>query len=465
MFNKDFFILLLLVFFIYFLGDLTLSLLAGRFVKKINLFLRLAFNWLIGNSIFVFTLHFLFFINRLDWLQLKNFLVALGFILLLKIALSIKNKDYVNVDFVNWVYLLLILVFFIPLMIESLTSFLIGWDAVAMWFFKAKAIFYDHFDQYLKSSDYLFSSKAYPIGISLVIASYARLIKFFNDQTIQFYFLLYYLNLVFLSFGLLLYFFKEKIHRFILLLIVFSFYTATNFVVYSHNGYVDLILAFVITSIFVLLYFLFEEREFKKGELLRLTTIGSGFSLTIKNEAVPFVFFIFLSLLVFAFYKKIKINRQKVLPQLMILFISFLPFILWQRYIRLNQVASFLDGHYLDFLKVENLKRIKLISNYLFIELLNTNKYNLSLIPLILLFVYSLFRLILDRRFTFTSLLLILIFFGQLISYVFIYVITPLPFVIQLETSLERVILQILPIFFTLTVIFVKIIYNKKNSN
>jgi hypothetical protein len=462
MLNKDFFILLSFIFFMYFLGDLVLSLLAGRFVKKINLFLRLAFNWLIGNSIFVFILHFLFFINRLDWLQLKNFLAALGFILLLKIALFIKNKDDVNADFVNWFCLFLILVFFIPLMIESLTSFLIGWDAVAMWFFKAKAIFYNQFDQYLKSNNYLFSSKAYPIGISLVIASYGRLINFFNDQTIQFYFLFYYLNLIFLSFGLLLYLFKGKIHRFILLLIVLSFYTATNFVVYSHNGYVDLILAFVITSIFVLLYFFFEEREFKKGELLRLITIGSGFSLTIKNEAVPFVVFIFLSLFIFVFCKKIKINWQKILFQLVILFISFLPFILWQRLIRLNQIVSFLDGHYLDFLKVENLKRIKLISNYLFIELLNTNKYNLSLIPLILLFVYCLFRLILDRRFTFTSLLLMLIFFGQLISYIFVYVITPLPFVIQLETSLERVILQILPIFFTLTIILIKRIWFEK---
>jgi hypothetical protein len=464
MLNKHFFILLIFIFSIYILGDLGLSLFASRFVKKNNLFLRLAFNWLIGNSIFVFIVHFLLFINRLDLLQLKNFHIAFGFILLLKIALSIKNKDDVNVDFANWVYLLLILVFFIPLMIESLTSFLIGWDAVAMWFFKAKAIFYNQFDQYLKSKDYLFSSKAYPIGISLVIASYGRLINFFNDQTIQFYFLFYYLNLIFLSFGLLLYLFKGKIHRFILLLIVLSFYTATNFVVYSHNGYVDLILAFVITSIFVLMYFLFEEREFKKSELLRLITIGSGFSLTIKNEAVPFVVFIFLSSLIFVFCKKIKIDWQKILFQLLLLFISFLPFILWQRYLRLNQVASFLDGHYLDFLKVENLKRIKLISNYLFIELLNTNKYNLSLIPLILLFVYSLFRLILDRRLTFTSLLLMLIFFGQLISYTFVYVITPLPFVIQLETSLERVILQILPIFFTLTAIFVREVFIEERN-
>jgi hypothetical protein len=176
------------------------------------------------------------------------------------------------------------------------------------------------------------------------------------------------------------------------------------------------------------------------------------------------VVFVFLSLLVFVFYKKIKIEWQKVLPQLVLFFISFLPFFLWQRYIRLNQVDSFLDGHYLDFLKVENLKRIKLISNYLFIELLNTNKYNLSLIPLILLFVYSLFRLIFDRRFTFTSLLLMLIFFGQLISYTFVYVITPLPFVIQLETSLERVILQILPIFFTLTAIFVREVFIEERN-
>jgi hypothetical protein len=55
-----------------------------------------------------------------------------------------------------------------------------------------------------------------------------------------------------------------------------------------------------------------------------------------------------------------------------------------------------------------------------------------------------------------------LIFFGQLISYIFVYVITPLPFVIQLETSLERVILQILPIFFTLTLILIKRIWFEK---
>lgn len=370
----------------------------------------------------------------------------------------IKQKRLTNLPHNYFIYLILIFLFFLPLIFNSLTNFLIEWDAVAIWFFKAKALFLENnFLNYIKNINWLFSSQAYPIGIPLIISSYYRLISKINDQSIQLYFLMFYLNLTIFNLGILIDFFEKKINKIILLLAVLSFYISSNIVVYSHNGYVDLILGSIFSVIFYLLYLFFNEKEVMlKNDLLKSIIILSGCSLMIKNEAIPFVFFTLLILLINFLSNINKINKKQIVSIIPYIIIFFFPFILWQFYLKLNQIPFFLEGHYLDFLQIENLKRVKTIFNYSFLEIFNTNKYSLNLISLIFLFIYQVSYLILSKRLKLEILWLMFLFFGIIFSYIYVYIITPLPFIVQLETSFERLILQLLPIFFILNAILLK---------
>lgn len=457
MLNKDLLIIFSLIFFIYLLGNFFLVILNKKTVKKLNLFLNLAYSWLIGNSLLIILLSILFFTNRTNLISWRLFLFFFGLIFFLWMFLLIKNKSFFQTQLINWFYLLIIIIFFLPLIINSLTSFLIDWDAIGVWFLKAKAIFSNRYLDYVKSDYYLFSGQAYPIGLPLIINLYFKLTNFFNDQTIQLYFLMYYLNLFFLSFGAALTLLKKYFHPLILLIFNLSFYIASNFIIYSHNGYADLPLSFFFAGIFFIFYLLLDKKKDEnQNELITTIIISLGGSLMIKNDALPF-FILNLIVLFFYLWSNRKIISQRYFFWLFFIFIiSFLPFFLWQNYIKTNQIPSFLTGHYFDFLKLENLKRIKIISNYLFIEFVNTNKYGLNLIFLSFVFVSSLFYLLLNKKLGFKKLGLLFIIFGQLMSYIFVYLITPLNFLKQLESSLERVVLQIIPVFFLLTVILLK---------
>ncbi len=458
MIEKSLSIIIFFIFFLYLLGDVFFQIFFSNLMRKINIFLRLSFAWILGNSIFSIFLMFLFAIKCFHRVNFLNFIYFFIFIFCIWIYFFIKQKRLNNFSLNYFIYLILIFIFFLPLILNSLTSFLIEWDAVAIWFLKAKALFLENnFLNYLKSNNWLFSSQAYPIGIPLVISSYYRLINNINDQSIQLYFLTFYLNLTIFSLGILIDFFEKKINKIILLLTLLSFYISSNIVVYSHNGYVDLLLGSVFAVIFYFLYLFLNERESElKTDLLKMIIIASGYSLMIKNEAIPFILITFFILIINLFINLEKINRKKIIFFAPYVIVFFFPFNFWQVYLKVYKIPSFLDGHYLDFIKIENLARLKTIFNYCFLEIFNTNKYNLSFIMLILLFIYQTSYLILNKKISSKIILLFFLFFGQFLSYIYIYLVTPLPFIVQLETSLERLILQVLPMFFILNGVLLK---------
>lgn len=456
---KDFAILHMLIIFLYEFGFIALRKFFSNFFRENNIYINLAGSWFIGNALISLILMMMFFVNLLNFINIKSFFVifiitSVFFFYFLGKTIIIRKLNYP-------LFLLLILLFFLPQIISSQTSFLIWWDAVAIWFFKAKALFYDNFFNFIKDNRYLFSSQSYPLGIPLLISSYYRLIGKINDQAIQLYFLMFYLNLVILSFGILINFFGKKINRFVLLLIVLSFYISTNFIIYSHNGYLDLILGSVFAFCFYLFLSFFDKREIShKKDLFRLISIFLGYSLILKNEAIPFFIVISISLLIFSLFENKKINLKDIFFSGSFLLISISPFLFWQIYLKINQIPSFIDGHHFDFLKIENLKRIKTIINYLYLETFNTNKYNLSLISFLFLFIFQISFLAGNHRLKLKSLLLISIIFAQLLSYIYIYTITPFPYISHIESSLERLFLHLLPMFFIINGFYAKEIIN-----
>jgi hypothetical protein len=141
---------------------------------------------------------------------------------ILFIFLFLKERKEIKLKKLNLVYFVFALIFFTPLMIESLTSFLISWDALAIWFLKAKALYVDqNILLFLKSKNFYYSSQAYPLGIPLIINIYYRLINKVNEQAIQFYFVWFFINMSFLFFGLLINFFEKSFSKFILFLYMF----------------------------------------------------------------------------------------------------------------------------------------------------------------------------------------------------------------------------------------------------
>jgi len=448
-FNKDNLIVFSFVFFIQILGLNFLLLFFENFFKKNNLFLNLSYSWFFGNAIFSFLIFFLFVFKKFNVLSLNIFFGLLFLTSILFIFLFLKERKEIKLKKLNLVYFVFALIFFTPLMIESLTSFLISWDALAIWFLKAKALYFDqNILPFLKSENFYYSSQAYPLGIPLIINIYYRLINKVNDQAIQFYFVWFFINMSFLFFGLLINFFEKSFSKFILFLLTLTLMISSAFIIYSHNGYVDFQLGYIFLVIFSLVYFFIAKKE-NRFLYPKLILLGLGYSLMIKNEALPFsLISVFILLVIFG----LNFGILNFVQKYFLYFLSFLPFLYWEFYRRANFIPSFLEGNLVP--KKENLPRLKMIFNYFFLEYFNTDKYGLNLI--IALFLIIFFGTILFYKGKIKKILpLFLILFFQIISYFYIFFITPFPYIVQLESSLERIFLQFIPLIYFLAIVFV----------
>jgi len=312
-FNKENLIVFSFVFFIQILGLNFLLLFFKKFFKENNLFLNLNYSWFFGNVVFSFFIFLLFVFKKMSFLNLKVFLLMLFFITILFIVSFLREKRKIELKKSNLIYLISILFFFTPLMIESLTSFLISWDSLAIWFLKAKALYIDKdILSFLKNENFYYSSQAYPVGILLIISVYYRLINQVNDQAIQFYFVWFFINMSFLFFGLLIKFFEKFFSKLILFLLTLSIMVNSAFIIYSHNGYVDLQLGYIFLTIFSFFYFFIVEKE-NLFVYSRLIILGLGYSLMIKNEALPFsVFCIFILLIIYLLKYNLLIFFKKI---------------------------------------------------------------------------------------------------------------------------------------------------------
>ena len=310
----------------------------------------------------------------------------------------------------------------------------------------------------------MYTSQAYPLGLPLLISTCYRLLNYVNDQVVQIYLLTYFINLVFLFFGILRSFFSKLTHNFISLLICLSLLISGSFVIYSHNGYADLPISFIFAVIFIITYlFLTEINRDIKFELLLMLVISGGMALTIKNESTTFVVISFLITGFFALKDKV-INGRKNLFILLLIFITFLfSFIYWQVYKSLNHINFYLDGNFLPTIK--SLKRIRMIFNYYFLEVLNTNRYNLTIIPMLFLFILELTYFVYKKHYFNRTFIMLGILLFQLGIYTYVYMITTMPFITQIESSLERLALQLLPCFYLLIIIFLKEIYLISQKN
>jgi len=449
LFNFDNLSIFIFIFFILFFGLFFLLIFFRDFFKKNNLFLNLSYSWFFGNAVLSFLIFLLFIFKKLSLINFNNFISLFITLFLLFLILIFKIKDEVKINRSNFFYFTLLLIFFIPLIIESLTSFLIGWDALAIWLFKAKALFLNQdILSLLRSKSFYYTSLAYPLGIPLIVSFYYRIIGQINDQAVQFYFVCFFLSMAFLFFGLLLKFFEKYFPKFFLFLITLSLMISSIFIIYSHNAYVDLQLGYIFLTIFSLFYSFISKKE-DNPTYSKLIILGLGYSLMIKNEALPFSLIV-LFLLIFIF--SLRWGFFNFFRKNFFYFLSFLPFLFWEVYRRVNLIPSFLDGNLIP--KKENFIRLKVVFNYFLLEYFNTAKYGLNLI--IVLFLIVFFGTILFYKRKIKEIIpLVVILFSQIISYFYVFLITPFPYIVQLESSLERIFLQFVPLIYFLAIVFI----------
>jgi hypothetical protein len=447
--NQAFFDLLLFIGLVYLLGFNILVRLIKAKSTPLNLFLKLGFSWVIGNFSLMFLVTGLAYLNNLPLINRTNFyggslllLVATGVWLIKKNqTVPFQTKSCLQ----DLIIFLLIIFFFLKLMVASLTTPMLSFDALAMWFLKAKSFFYHSGfwdNQLFYNSFFNNSNKTYPIGFSLIVASYWRIINFANDQTIQFYLLFFYLNSLFLFIGCLLKL-SHCLHRINLLLLSLSLFTIPIMVIYSHNGYADLPLALIILSTIVVQLILLVSEPTADYFYLLLIILSSG--VLYKNEGfVWLIIGLFSSLIIYWFRFP---KEQKKVNQLcrwgIVLIVCLIPYLLWHYFLSTIKAPFYLNSGTLTGVQ---LTRLKFLFNMFCLEIINTSKYGILLIAYLLIGSVSWTAWWLKRHY-----LLFLPLFclaAQLAGYFYVYLITTMPFELQLTTSLERLILHLLPGFF-----------------
>lgn len=455
--HSHFTALFLYVGFLYLTGFAFLMFFYQSLLRKHNLFFIIGLSWGLGNFLTGVFLYVLAIINKFNLINLDNLVKPL--LLLAGLTLfwgyrSRKKFFSVKINKTNLMALGLLIWFFAPWLYSSFFSYLIDWDAVAIWMFKAKAFFFSPglWDNVFFQEQALFqyAHRAYPIGLPLLIGAYYRLANAVNDQIAQFYLALFYFNLVMLFYGFLRNHLKT-INAWLILLITVSILIFPYLVIYSHNGYADVPFSFVVTLGFVLFIFLHHETEEKIKTLYAgLILLVSGLGLLIKNEGLPFFLIINLFALIRIVQPRQKLlSLKRVLISVLVLTLVLFPVIFWPYFKRLTHLEA--DSYLFNAaISPDFIPRLKFIFNLYLNQIIDTSRYGILLIPLLLIFVVEVTFLLVGKQWR--SLMPSLMIIFQLAVYTMIYAVTTVPLDWQVLTSFDRLLLHVLPAFFLVIV-------------
>jgi hypothetical protein len=338
-----------------------------------------------------------------------------------------------------------------------------SWDALAMWLMKAKSFFYSAglWDNQLYTKpgfDYLI--KAYPIVFSLLIAGFYKIINQVNDQIVQFYLVFFYLNVIFVALG---YFITLLKNKWLSLMVCLITVLIPNFFIYAANGYADLPLAMTILAGLVS-YLLYQNS--KEEGYIYLLILSGGLAASFKNDGLPFLMITLVlgglilgkKLLVTS---KLKMKVFLILKYLLATIITVVPLIVWGLVLKKLQLV-----HYFDYgtINLQSVRRLSLIYFYYMAAITDVSKYGLTIVPLLLLIVYELSYRCIKKDWQ--KIIPGLIILGQLVAYTLAYLKTPLPLELHLQTSAERVFLQIMPAFLVYGVYLAKErLFHEENPN
>ncbi|MCR4326809.1 MAG: hypothetical protein NUV52_04095 [Candidatus Roizmanbacteria bacterium] len=429
---------------LYSTGILLYSWLIGSFWKKHDLLITLPVSWILGNGFWMLILLGLAGANLLPLITLSRVvtislittLVALFFILrvvrlipLLIVALTV---------FILW-----------PVIEHASHSYLIEWDAVAMWFLKAKSWYLSSgiSDNALyTSSHYLYSERSHAIGVPLMISAFYRSIGHVNDQIAQLYLVQYY---VLLTIALLGFLKKQStsLSWFTLWPLVLFVMISPSYIRFAASGYLDIAIALVITGVTGLWLMLCTTVDRKESLRLALLTIVVGATASyLKNEGMVITAVSVLATLGWYLTAYRRLTGTEWGSFIVAGLYASAGITIWQQMKRIYGISIYLGEH---ISATTMLSRIKPILFHYLDTLYNTSGFGIGLVLLFITIVITITVSLVTRQgkhLTAYAIPLIL-----LSSYTGVYLITPLNFSLQLTSSFERLLLQLIPAFLLAT--------------
>jgi len=447
---------------IYLIGGLSLKVFNDQLIKKNNLFLNLGLSWGIGNAILILILYFLAFAGKLEWIQLTSGAGLLVLVLIGGMIVLMKSRKIAwRFKWQNWLLLLGSLIFLLPLIRHSFFAPLNAWDALGVWLIKAKALFYFPGvieSGFFKESFYDYTHQDYPLALPLLVTAFYRLLGSVNDQAVQFYLLNFFINFIFILTGTMIQMSKNRIALSNIFIITLLIIEMPNMILFSHNGYADIPMAFFMIAAMKLFFDLFSERKttFNTLPLLILMTLTSA---SFKVEGFSFIGVMGITLLIMQWVKPKNLRKIPLVKISLATLIGLAPITVWEIYKYKQGIADTYAG---AGLAIVNFSKLKMIIHYYFNELFDTNRYLLTLI--LAFFVYALEVLFMISKKMIISLIPHLIIFGQLTAYTILYLISPHPLIWQLS-SFERIALPLIGMLLMLIFYNFNCLWPKKNES
>ena len=316
------------------------------------------------NLIFLsFLISFCIFLNYFFWsvnfnqiIKSINFFTILFFLFYFFIGKKFKNYNYLRL-------------FIISLLVLSLGSVTVDWDARSIWGFHAKRIFLDDnlyagFDKYMPEL-----MNAYPLLPASLSATLAQIIGHWNEIYPKSTNILVLLPALFVQCSFL------KNNKSILLWLMFILlFTARNLV----SGLMDGLVAMYFVTNCLIIYNLFIEEhliygknsvEINKNKItLFFSGIFCGIILSLlKNEGFVIIILLLLSTFLFKIYLKKKIRKREIIFAILVL----TPMFVWKLLATYNGVYALAIGfNSFDqiILRLSEINSYKLVFRYLLLN-------------------------------------------------------------------------------------------------
>jgi hypothetical protein len=377
-------------------------------------------------SFCIFLNYFFWSVNFSQIIKSINFFTILFFLFYFFIGKKFKNYNYLRL-------------FIISLLILSLGSVTVDWDARSMWAFHAKRIFLDDnlyagFDKYMPEL-----MNAYPLLPASLSATLAQIIGHWNEIYPKSTNILVLLPALFVQCSFL------KNNKSILLWLMFVLLFAGRALV---SGLMDGLVAMYFVSNCLIIYFLFFKessiygrnlQEINKNKnILFFLGIFCGIILSLlKNEGLVMVILLLLSAFLFKIYLKKKIKKREIIFGILV----FIPIFIWK-------LLATYNGVYPPYLGTGNVEPLIGLNSFdrIILRLSEINNYKLVFKYLLLnekfIIAFLIFLFSIYKSFEKNKLIYSFVIANALIYYIVLYIVyfsTPYDLYWHLSSSSTRV--------------------------
>ena len=377
-------------------------------------------------SFCIFLNYFFWSVNFTQIIKSINFFTILFFLFYFFIGKKFKNYNYLRL-------------FIISLLVLSLGSVTVDWDARSMWAFHAKRIFLDDnlyagFDKYMPGLQY-----AFPLLPASLSATLAQIIGHWNEIYPKSTNTLVLLPALFVQCSFL------KNNKSILLWLMFILLFTGRALV---SGLMDgLVAMYFVTNCLIIYNLFFEENSIygrnlqeinKNKNILFFLGIFCGIILSLlKNEGLVMVILLLLSAFLFKIYLKKKIKKREIIFGILV----FIPIFIWK-------LLATYNGVYPPYLGTGNVEPLIGLNSFdrIILRLSEINNYKLVFKYLLLnekfIIAFLIFLFSIYKSFEKNKLIYSFVIANALIYYIVLYIVyfsTPYDLYWHLSSSSTRV--------------------------